>query len=336
MSKKSTVTSVPSIQVLLSMSDANLYDFIRRFLIKFSVPFDSDIPRNYIVTKASPELGPKPLICVHLDTVNRVSPPPTQAQIKTRNGIVSLIPSADPGLKCLGADDRAGVWIALSLIEYYYSTPTSYCPYYFGFFDLEECGGVGSESFASSHHYPEQPGTYQCFIGLDRGSRLGVQNIATYGYDNRDLLGHVQALLPEFDLQMGSFSDCSNLSGMTEDLDFVPCFNISVGYQHEHSLQETLSIAQMEHTLRALKTPGLIPAGELFPYPKPEPFRWVYPSLSTSYRHQSVYEIWDEFEEADPEGATPVVCDFCGKHLPLYEDEYDNLLCSDCLRFNKF
>jgi hypothetical protein len=164
-----------------------------------------------------------PLICCHLDTVSPVKPLPPD--IITAKDTLSL----DPRSKalCLGADDRAGVWIALQLLDYYNV----------GCFHGEEKGCLGSTAYAKTRP------RHCCYIGVDR---RGSDELATYGYDNPTLLD----LFSQYQQTRGSFTDCSALAGITDK----PCLNLSVGYQNEHTRQEILDLDAMYQTLHTLQS----------------------------------------------------------------------------------
>jgi hypothetical protein len=260
------------------------------------VEFKHDRGHNYIVTNVAPPGSP--LICVHIDTKNAVTDSVTT---KCKNGVISLASKH----QCLGADDRAGVYIALKLINHFAG---SGFPYDFAFFDKEESGGIGSDAFARVTE-----AEYQCFIGLDRASRGGKQNIATYGYDN-DVLLDIAYEHFKYEIQSGTFTDCSNLSSYFPD---TPCFNLSIGYEHEHSPKETLNLALMHQTLELLKTFRL-PVGAKF---------------ETEYKMPEFYGGFGHWGYGDSL-MEPLLCDRCSRHVPLYTvEDYDEIihLCEDCV-----
>jgi hypothetical protein len=260
------------------------------------VEFKHDRKHNYIVTNVAPPGSP--LICVHIDTRNAVMDSVTT---KCKNGVISL--ASDH--QCLGADDRAGVYIAMKLINYFAG---SEFPYDFAFFDKEETGGVGSDAFAQ-----DTETEYQCFIGLDRASRDGKQNIATYGYDNDALLAIAHEHF-KYEIQNGTFTDCSNLSSYFPD---TPCFNLSIGYEHEHSPRETLNLVLMYQTLELLKSFRL-PVGARF---------------EVEYKVPQFNRGWTQWDD-DVDLMEPLLCERCLRHEPLYVVEsYKGFthLCEDCV-----
>lgn len=284
----------PTIEHLLTLTTDETKDLILNFLTHHKIPYLADADLNFIVTTQYP-FEKLPLVAVHMDTVS--STPPKMKDIACHKGVLSLKKQSKAG--CLGADDRAGIYIALQLLAS--ETKTKF---EFAFFDLEEKGAIGSSHFAKFNY------NYQCFIGLDRATRRGEQNIATYGYDNDDLLDLVLEHT-DYKLSSGSFSDCSNLSDSSPD---TPCFNISVGYQNEHGADEILNKDDMQETLELMMTLD-IPQGVVY-QAKEQVYSWETPRYG--YREMTA----------------PLLCDECGQHLPLFTDEYGYLLCADCLEIS--
>ena len=144
--------------------------------------------------------------------------------------------------KVLGADDRAGVAIMLEMLM---ECNTNYI---YGFFWDEESGGKGSDFLAK---YTDCLDTLEIssFISLDR---KGTNEVATYGYDNEDLIalftnrGYIE--------QQGSFTDCVNLAEATG----IACVNLSVGYFNEHTSHELQDMSVMEDVLTLLNDKELV------------------------------------------------------------------------------
>lgn len=203
---------------LLTSSETQVRNIIIKTLNDYNIKHK--VTDNYIITNQHKQA---PLICVHTDTVGTIPPKPGDLNL----GDVIYSRTAE----CLGADDRAGIWIALQMIMH-----GTYTKFEYGFFVREEKGCVGSKTLTNLDKYT-------CFIGLDRASRDGVQNVATYGYDNAELLNYFP-----YEEQQGSFTDCSVLAGKTD----VACVNISVGYENEHSPYETLNVELMKETLELM------------------------------------------------------------------------------------
>lgn len=220
---------VNKISELLTMTELEVYACVCKFLQLHGVKHTAKA--NYIVTQMHNR--PTPLICTHLDTIS-IEPPKVEDLVFDESKI-SLAPESEA--LCLGADDRAGVWIALQMIENGTETDFEY-----GFFRGEERGGIGSYDYAKLGN-PE----HTCFIGLDRTSK-GGQHVASYGMDNSRLIEPFLAL--NFEVHRGSFTDCSVLS---EELGMA-CLNVSVGYHREHSKNEYLDVIEMDDTLQVMQS----------------------------------------------------------------------------------
>ena len=184
---------------------------------------------------------PKPMLCVHLDTINTCSTlvdktySPKDFKVDNK-GVIRV---ANKNLQCLGGDDRAGVWIALQMIKH--MEKTGNYQYDVGFFYDEEIGCVGSRDYIGRH--PDIKTT--AYIGLDRRSPQGTQEVALYGSDNETLTRIFTDL--GYDIALGSVTDASTLAHS------VACVNLSVGYDNEHTRQEVLYLQCMIDTLEVLK-----------------------------------------------------------------------------------
>jgi len=261
---------------LLLQTEEQLRDTITATLAYLKIPYLKT--EHYIVTLLP---GVRPLICTHTDTA---STHPTQIkELEISRNYIILDPKKSEA-RCLGADDRAGVWIALEMLKQGTKTDFNYA-----FFTGEERGAIGSTEFGIK----EDLTLYSAFIGLDRASRKGVQNVATYGYDNEELT----TIFTDqgYEEQQGSFTDCSVLAGESG----YACVNLSIGYEHEHSPYEMLNLIQMKETLVMMRH-ILIPE-KVFGVEK---------------KVQLYYE--------------PVVCESCGEHDFLYHFN-GYMLCAACI-----
>jgi hypothetical protein len=189
---------------------------------------------------------PKPMLCVHLDTINShrdlITPIDAIKDFEYDSNLCILGLATNSKLACLGGDDRAGVWIALAIIEYMETTGDY--KYDIGFFEDEEIGCRGSSAYSKNIGKVTDVNT-SCYIGLDRKSTGGVQEMALYGDDNSALTEVFNIL--GYETSMGSVTDASNLAGT------VACCNLSIGYDNEHTTSEVLYIHCMIDTLEKLK-----------------------------------------------------------------------------------
>lgn len=197
---------------------------------------------NYNIT-VSPKNGiiviPKavnkyPLICSHLDTINDSKKIKLQnSDIEIDGEIIRL--SQNSQAKCLGGDDRCGVYAALQLIDLGF-------PFGFAFFCDEEIGCIGSNVLAKDI---DENKSITAFIGLDR---RGLDNVAVYGYNNSDLInlfeneGYIQV--------DGSITDVSILSEQSSRN--LACVNLSIGYYNEHTKREFINIFAIQRAIKTL------------------------------------------------------------------------------------
>ncbi len=173
--------------------------------------------------------GSKVMISVHTDTVHRNV---GKQRLRVVGPIIDLALTSKSN--CLGADDTAGVYAALRMIQAGVKAT-------FVFHRDEEIGGRGSSWLAKS--YPDWISKFDICLALDR---RGTTDIITsqswskcasdeFAWSLADQLGmgHSPA--------EGIFTDSANYT------DLIPeCSNISVGYQHEHTQFESLNVCYLE------------------------------------------------------------------------------------------
>lgn len=134
-----------------------------------------------------------------------------------------------PRQDCLGADDAAGCWLLLEMMEA--KVPGQYC-----FFRGEERGGIGSSWIAENRAVLFNDITHA--IQFDRkGTKsiitkmmVGRTSSDAFAWDIAERLGMGHEPDPT-----GSFTDTANLCRIVPE-----CTNISVGYENEHSDREWL------------------------------------------------------------------------------------------------
>ena len=174
------------------------------------------------------------LICSHLDTINDSKKIKLQnSDIEIDGDIIRL--SQSSLAKCLGGDDRCGVYSALQLIDLGF-------PFGFAFFCDEEIGCIGSSMLAKDI---DENKSITAFISLDR---RGLDNVAVYGYNNSDLInlfeneGYIEV--------DGSITDVSVLSEQSSRN--LACVNLSVGYYNEHTKREFINIYGIQRVIKTL------------------------------------------------------------------------------------
>ncbi len=144
----------------------------------------------------------------------------------------------------LGADDRAGIFILLKMIEN--KVPGLYL-FPFG----EEVGGIGSNQFLDSEHKNLLEGINKC-VSFDR---RGYSSIITHQ-------GSSQTASDEFALELSDQFMKHNIYMVPDDTgiftdsakfiyNISECTNISVGYFDEHTAIERLDFIFLQHLTNA-------------------------------------------------------------------------------------
>ena len=138
----------------------------------------------------------------------------------------------------LGADDGAGIWLLLNMIDA--DVPGTYV-FHFG----EERGGVGSRGMALFHD--DWLARFDRAIAFDR---RGTDSIITHQMSGRCCSDEFGAALADaLNAAQPAFTYCPDDSGVFTDtanyIDIIgECTNVSCGYDMEHTSSETLD---MEH-----------------------------------------------------------------------------------------
>lgn len=132
----------------------------------------------------------------------------------------------------LGADDRAGCYAIIELLEKGYKPSIILT-------DLEEKGGIGANTLVTQ--YPECPfSNCKALIQLDR---CGDNDAVYYECDNKDFENLITSY--GFETSWGTFSDISVLAPAWE----IAAVNLSVGYLGEHTYTEILNIQHLQNTI---------------------------------------------------------------------------------------
>lgn len=292
---------------LLCMTQYQAYCTVKQMMNKFKKNTVRFKDEQYLILNHDEE-NPKPMLCIHVDTINThcqdhekllVSLLQQQIQYNRKSKIYSLPNDCDNRIGCLGGDDRAGLWILLKLLN---SDKSIYNYFSFGIFFDEEVGGKGSSAYKKD--YPNYEKGVKCFIGLDR---RGIDDVALYGYDNNDLINIFEKY--GYKRASGSFTDASNLSNR------LACINLSVGYDNEHTSYETLDMNGAIATYEIL-----CEIAEL--------------DYITEDKYEADDDIyndgWSYNWRNDLSYPEPVLCECCGTHAPLYQDD-NYIVCSECV-----
>ena len=175
--------------------------------------------------------GSKTLFIAHVDTVHR-----EVGANKIRKTATHWYADGAP----LGADDGAGCAMLMHLIH-------ADVKGYYIFSQGEECGGIGAKHIATYH--TNLLAQFDRAIAFDRRGIDSVISHQGMGRCASDVF--CEALANDLnafdDTLMYSPDDTGVYTDTAEFTDIIPeCTNISVGYDHEHSQQETLNIHHYE------------------------------------------------------------------------------------------
>lgn len=136
----------------------------------------------------------------------------------------------------LGADDRAGIYAIIELLERGYRPSIILT-------DMEEKGGIGAEALVK--RFPDCPfEDCRAIIQLDR---QGKDDAVYYDCDNKSFEKKITSY--GFKTQWGTFTDISIIAPKWK----VAAVNLSVGYYDEHRTIETLNTKQLDNTIRKVE-----------------------------------------------------------------------------------
>ena len=212
---------------------ANLDVFLRRYYDKV-----------YTTNEFIYAVGEQPVaLLAHLDTV--FAHPPKNIYYDERKGVM-WSPEG------LGADDRAGVFAIMKIIQ------SGYRPSII-FTTGEESGGIGARIFVNKFATPASDLNY--LIQLDR---RGAVDAVFYNCANDEFTKYVESY--GFIENWGTFTDISTICPRWK----IAGVNLSIGYEDEHSTSETFHINHFFATVDKVKN-MIDDCGEL-----DKPFEYIY------------------------------------------------------------
>ena len=189
------------------------------------------------------------MFAAHTDTVHRNADTTRYTQqlayIDDKHEIVGL--SADSQSTCLGADDGTGCWVLLRLIE-------AKIPALYVFFRAEEIGGLGSEYYRTDKTNTELLESLTHCISFDRKGYTDIiteqwsgicasDEWATNFAKQLNTIDSTISLSPN----VGTFTDSANFTDIIAE-----CTNISIGYDRQHTDQETQDLVFADRLVQAL------------------------------------------------------------------------------------
>jgi len=177
------------------------------------------------------------LFVAHIDTVHR-----SEGKNKITKTKTHWCAKGD----VLGADDGAGVALLMHMIHHN-------VPGYYIFTQGEERGGIGARYLATKER--DLLSRFDRAIAFDR---RGIDSVITHqgwGRCCSDTFGTAlcEALMSGSDNLMMLNDDTGVYTDTAEFVDIIPeCTNISVGYDKEHTQQESLNLVHYEHLAAAV------------------------------------------------------------------------------------
>lgn len=283
------------------MSEQQIIELIQKYAkLNKDALWDVEVHKRFVVvTPKQPDHYP--LICSHYDTVRHTP----LSGYKIKKDIITSIEGA------LGGDDRCGVAIALSLMQA--GVLANYA-----FFDEEECGAVGSKDFLIETPWIAKESS--CYIGLDR---RGHADAAVYNYRSDKLLDIVGVY--GFKEASGTMTDVSVIE---ENLPKATV-NLSVGFNHEHTSNETVHIDVVMNTLQAMKEIVDICTGVYFD--DLEAFgKYKDSGYYQDYDYRNTGDYWDKDQDYVEKEVEELLC---GENRYTMQEEI-RMHCDGCLYFD--
>lgn len=227
-------------------------------MLTYKRPHESDTEREFIKTFIEPlqehpntveyycdavgnvfvstSLESKSLFTAHIDTVH--SKDGKQVVTYDKNlDLIYLDDKAALATNCLGADDTAGMWLMIQMIDH--GVPGTYA-----FFRGEERGGIGSR-----HAAKENAEFFKRFDKAVAFDRRSTGDVITHQAGGRccseafaqDLAAHLNVSNVSYaPCPNGIYTDTANLTDLIGE-----CTNLSCGYEMEHSVNESLDVLHL-------------------------------------------------------------------------------------------
>lgn len=233
----------------------------------------------------------------------------------------------------LGADDRAGVFAIIKIIR------AGYKPHIILTTD-EERGGLGADSLVRS--IPQPFAEMKYIIELDR---RGTNDCVFYDCGNSLFVEYIESF--GFIENFGSYSDICEICPTWK----VAGVNLSIGYQDEHSIAETLHISPFLATIdKVIKMLQVIKDAPYFKYiHNPDAYKWTMFEKSdwtteewlncTKCKH--IFSEYELFPVKCVDGKTRFYCPdcvvgevhwctVCGEAFEIDPNNPEQHICKDC------
>lgn len=285
-----------TIKELLTIKEYHLHRYLINKLE--SNGYEVKATTKYIYATNKESKYPVCLIA-HLDTVWELPPREEDLIYDAEKDIMMGI---DGGI---GADDRAGVYVILSLLS------KGIYPQSIIFTHDEEIGGIGAYHLIADFPTPECD--YRYLIQIDR---QGFTDCVFYNCDNKEFVAYVESFgwIEEY----GTFTDISIIAPVWD----IAAVNLSAAYVNEHCDNEYLKPKYLEEEITA-RVAHMVEKSEH--------------ALAYSYipREIKQYRTWN-FTENEPTFVGKVdECYYCGiklnhqeRYMYGFYDKY--YICRDC------
>lgn len=297
--------------------------FVERFIKPYNpetfIGGDKAVLAYVVQVAGADKKTPPILFSSHTDTVHALNDPVKQKILYDKSTGLFFKDDKRP----LGADDGAGVWLMLEMIDA--KVPGTYI-----FHRGEERGGIGSRGM--EQHHSKWLSQFKWAIAFDRRGTEDVITEMACGRVCSELFAaaladklngvmggtHVNPLTqrPLFTYapdNTGIFTDTANYRRIIPE-----CTNISVGYDAEHTGDETLDWWHLEALRAALISVfgGVEGTGELpverDPAEKDPEYSWgnyKYDNYNYNYKYDNSYGVYDNYTEKDPRRLASVLDD---------------------------
>ena len=199
-------------------SGAALLQYLKMLLSQFGYKNKITDDKNYLIAEGDISIA----LVAHLDTVHSVEP---FQFFYDEKEMVMWSPQG------LGADDRAGVILILSILT------EGYRPHLI-FTTGEEHGGIGANKLLEN--YSEAPFDIDFMIELDR---CGSEDAVFYNCMNLSFIDYICNF--GFTFEEGSFTDICILGRNWN----IAAVNLSVGYYNEHTKAEYWDLFEADNTI---------------------------------------------------------------------------------------
>lgn len=298
---------------IAKMKQKTLLKSMNNFLKKYYDKEKMTVTSDYILCEGNIPV----MVVAHMDTVFKA--PPTKIYYDQRQHVMW---SPDG----LGADDRAGVFAIMKIIQHGYRPHVC-------FTTDEESGGLGARVLIKEK--PQAPFNIKYIIQLDR---QGSIDCVFYSCENVNFQEYVEQY--GFITDWGSFSDISVICPRWK----IAGVNLSVGYLNEHSKIETLHTDALYSTIhRVEEMMNDIKEAPCFEYiHAPYDGYWKKLGLMYGWDWDDDDDDWYEYHYTKTYPTGPYKCVKCGRSfteddvfpVKSKDDGSIKYYCIDCVSSN--